>query len=202
MAHHQQGWKELILTWLQWSTGCELPQPQANLGTAHRNLQGTQSSLVQLIPKRIEQVKFNEKKECDIAWCFLPSSWFAAWPMFWAQFTTILRALASNASCMKAGLSQSSAVESHQTWIITIINAGIILKMPGTSTNVLENEINEYLFWQRIWIASDVVHCPCKPLYQQAVFQRSIEKQFSLESLQPAGTIKRLHVNIPLTKME
>ena len=111
--------------------------------------------------------------------------------MFWAQFTAILRALASNASCMKAGLSQSSAVGSHQTWIITITVAGIILKMPG---------INEYLFWQHIWIASDVVLCPCRPLYQLAVFQRSIEKQSSLESLQPAGTIRRLPINYTISQ--
>jgi hypothetical protein len=34
--------------------------------------------------------------------------------MFWAQFTAILSALASNASCMATGLSQSSAVDSRQ----------------------------------------------------------------------------------------
>jgi hypothetical protein len=64
-----------------------------------------------------------KKTECGIGWLqILPSSWLAAWPMFWAQFTAILRARASNASCMATGLSQSSAVESHQTRIITIIN--------------------------------------------------------------------------------
>jgi hypothetical protein len=48
-------WKELhmlvylLLTWSRWSAGCELLQPQANLGTARRNLQGMRSSLVKLI---------------------------------------------------------------------------------------------------------------------------------------------------------
>jgi hypothetical protein len=41
--------------------------------------------------------------------------------MFWAQFTAILRALASNTSLMAAGLSQSSAVEYHTRISIVII---------------------------------------------------------------------------------
>jgi hypothetical protein len=43
-----------------------------------------------------------------------PSSWLGALLMFWAQFTAILRALASNTSFMAARLSQSFAAENHK----------------------------------------------------------------------------------------
>lgn len=44
---------------------------------------------------------------------YQPSSWLGALFMFWAQFTAILRARASNTSRMAAGFSQSSAVDNH-----------------------------------------------------------------------------------------